>query len=78
MELYNGMDCSLCGAKESVEYKKNLTEAFDNKKDPAITLSFLDGYFCKECNEGFWSEWSERRINKAIKKALEQQHKGLK
>lgn len=54
--------CPVCGAKASMNARKNLKEQFNPPGYPPVKISGLQGQFCDACGEGFWSLKSEQRI----------------
>jgi hypothetical protein len=60
------VDCPVCGAKKSMQTKKNQKERFNCPGYPPVDISGLDGQFCESCGEGFWSLKSERRIARRL------------
>lgn len=62
------IDCPSCGFKNTMGYRKNITEKYYNKKNSkSIMIQNLEGQFCINCNDGFFSTESEEKINKALK-----------
>jgi hypothetical protein len=60
------IDCPVCGATNSMRARKNLSERFVPSGYPPVDISGLDGRFCDECGEGFWSLQSERKIARLL------------
>ncbi len=56
------IDCPVCGAKNSMRLKKNLSETVSVDGDEPAEISGLHGQFCEACGEGFWSLASERKL----------------
>jgi len=44
-------DCPVCGAKDSMYFKRTLKQEIHLKNYPLLTLSKLEGYQCRECSE---------------------------
>lgn len=59
-------DCPVCGAKGSMRVKKGLTERLIVKGYPPVDIKNLDGQFCEECGDGFWSLKSDRELNRQV------------
>lgn len=59
-------DCPECGAKNTMHSKTGIKERFEPAGYEAIEIKGLDGQFCDECGEGFWSLKSERTIAKEL------------
>lgn len=60
------VDCPLCGAKGAMRYKKGLKERFIPPGYEPIGVKGLDGSFCQECGDGFWSLKSKAAIAKQL------------
>ena len=62
------VDCTICGAKNNIVYKENLVQEFKHKGvSIGIVIKNLDGYFCSECNDGFYTEASQKKIDSILK-----------
>lgn len=59
-------NCPSCGARKSMQARKNLTERVHPAGYPPLDIKGLDGQFCESCGEGFWSLKSERRIARLL------------
>jgi YgiT-type zinc finger domain-containing protein len=66
MKIKKWIDCPSCGAKKSMKHKKNITETYKISGYEPITITSLDGDFCSECSEGFYSIRSEKIINSRV------------
>ncbi|MEM7184782.1 MAG: hypothetical protein AAF518_28060 [Spirochaetota bacterium] len=58
------IDCPVCGAKDSMVWKTNVTETFKSKAlgiEP-YQVTGLEGHFCSECGDGFFTRKSENKI----------------
>lgn len=60
------IDCPVCGAKRSMRAQKNVSERYNLKGYPPLDIHGLDGQFCDECGDGFWSLKSERLISRLL------------
>lgn len=59
-------DCPVCGARSSMRVEKGRIERFNPAGYPPVEVNELDGQFCEECGDGFWSAKSERRITQRL------------
>ncbi|MBI1318309.1 MAG: YgiT-type zinc finger protein [Candidatus Hydrogenedens sp.] len=59
-------DCPVCGAKNTMQTRKNVSERFHPPGYPPLDIAELEGQFCSACGEGFWSLASERRIARLL------------
>jgi YgiT-type zinc finger domain-containing protein len=66
MKIKKWKDCPSCGSKNSMNHKKNISETYIISGYEPITIGSLDGYFCSECSEGFYSIRSEKIINSKL------------
>jgi YgiT-type zinc finger domain-containing protein len=66
MKIKKWKDCPSCGAKNSMKVKKNISETYKIPGYNPITINSLDGQFCTECSEGFFSIKSEKVINSKL------------
>lgn len=60
--------CPACGAKNSMRQKTGLTEQFHPRGYPPLDIDNLEGQFCEQCGDGFWSLKSTRRITSLLTK----------
>lgn len=60
------VDCPVCGAKDAMRYKKGLRKRFNPPGYEPIEVKGLDGAFCRECGDGFWSLKSKAAIAKQL------------
>ena len=66
MRARKWVDCPACGAKGSMQARKNQEERFNPCGYPPLDIAGLDGQFCNTCGDGFWSLQSERRIARLL------------
>ncbi len=67
------IDCPVCGTKGSMRYSKGLMERFNPPGYEPIEVSGLDGSFCQECGDGFWSLKSKAAIAKELADSMAKQ-----
>ena len=67
------VDCPVCGAKGSMRRAKGLKERFNLPGYEPIEVKGLDGSFCQECGDGFWSLKSKAVIAKQLAENMAQQ-----
>ncbi len=60
------VDCPSCGSKGSMLYRKNISETYCNPGYHPITVTGLDGHFCRVCDEGIFSIKSNKKIASSI------------
>lgn len=60
------IDCPVCGAKKSMLAESNRSERFHPSGYPPLDIGDLNGTFCSECGDGFWSLASERQIARQL------------
>ncbi len=60
------IDCPVCGSKGTMRYSKGLEERFNPPGYEPIEVSDLDGSFCQECGDGFWSLKSKAAIARQL------------
>jgi YgiT-type zinc finger domain-containing protein len=66
------VDCPACGAKGSMQPRKNLSERFHPAGYPPLDIEGLDGQFCDACGDGFWSLKSEARMARLLAEHMAQ------
>ncbi|HRZ18574.1 MAG TPA: hypothetical protein P5136_00785 [Methanofastidiosum sp.] len=62
MKGWEGKDCPICGAKDSMKHRTGLREEFISNEFPSFVVENLDGDFCEICDEGFYSQESLEKI----------------
>jgi len=67
------VDCPVCGAKGSMRYVKGITERFNPPGYEPIEATGLDGSFCQECGDGFWSLKSKAATAKQLAENMAEQ-----
>jgi len=60
------IDCPVCGAKNCMQRRKDISESFDLPAYPPVAVTGLDGQFCSACGDGFWSLNAERSITRQL------------
>ena len=66
MKEKNWVDCPLCGSKNSMVFKSNLSETYNVKDYGSIKITGLSGQFCKVCKDGFYNIKSRNQINALV------------
>ena len=66
MKDKNWVDCPLCGSKNSMVFKSNLSENYQIKNYGSVKITGLEGQFCKVCKDGFYNIKSQNHINAAV------------
>lgn len=59
-------DCPICGAKGSMQFRKNVSHTFKSKSYPSVKISGLSKYQCKECRDAIYTIASENKIQAAM------------
>ena len=60
-------DCPVCGSKDSMVYKENVTETYKTQSGNVkpFKVTELSGYFCKVCKDGIFTKRSSNKIRAA-------------
>jgi YgiT-type zinc finger domain-containing protein len=66
MKIKKWKDCPSCGAKNTMKLKNSISETYRLNGYKPITINSLEGYFCSECGEGFYSLRAEKIINSKL------------
>jgi len=66
-------DCPVCGAKDSMRYQMGLKDRFSPPGYEPIEVKGLDGFFCQECEDGFWSLKSKGEISRKLAESMAMQ-----
>jgi YgiT-type zinc finger domain-containing protein/excisionase family DNA binding protein len=67
------VDCPVCGTKGSMRHKTGLKERFNPPGYMPIEIKGLDGSFCQECDDGFWSLKSKAEIARQLAEGMADQ-----
>lgn len=56
------VDCPLCGRKGSMVFHKNISRTYKSKNIKKFEVTGLEGYFCINCKDGFFTRRSMNKI----------------
>lgn len=60
------VDCPICGAKGSMAFKSSIYDKVARKGHQPVEVGPLEGYFCKVCDDGFYTRESLDRREQQI------------
>lgn len=62
--------CPVCGARDSMKKKGAQSIRRVARGYSPVEIEDLDGHFCEQCGDGFWSLKSERKITRVLAKHM--------